>query len=288
MAMSAGTSTILRRGAAAAACALALVLAGCGGTGTSGSDSAEMAPDMAAPEAAPESVTGSGTTVEDTPREVIRNADISLRVDDVRVAVTSAAEIAKAAGGRVAGESLSAQGESYYGNLTLRVPADRLDAVLAELGALGDVQSVNVTAEDVTAQAVDLDARIAALETSIARLQQLLSQATTTKDIIDIESELTARQAELDSLNAQRAALSDAVALSTVYVSVTPLTSEPEWTPPGFLAGLETGWSAMLNFVAGLITIAGFALPFLLLLSIVVVPIIVIVLVIARRRQRPR
>jgi len=243
---------------------------------------------MAAPEAAPESVTGSGTTVDETPREVIRNADISLRVDDVRAAVEQAGAIAEAAGGRVAGESLSAQGESYYGSLTLRVPADRLDAVLSDLGALGDVQSVNVTAEDVTAQAVDLDARIAALETSIARLRQLLSQATTTKDIIDIESELTARQAELDSLNAQRAALSDAVALSTVYVSVTPLTSEPEWTPPGFLAGLQTGWSAMLNFVAGLITVAGFALPFLLLLAVFAVPIVVIVLVIARRRRRPR
>ncbi len=280
-------TTVLRRGAIIAACALALVLAGCGGSGSS-SDSAQMAPDMAAPEAAPESVTGSGTTVDETPREVIRNADISLRVNDVRAAVEQAGTIAEAAGGRVAGESLSAQGESYYGNLTLRVPADSLDAVLSELGALGDVQSVNVTAEDVTAQAVDLDARIAALETSIARLQQLLSQATTTKDIIDIESELTARQAELDSLNAQRAALSDAVALSTVYVSVTPLTSEPEWTPPGFLAGLQTGWSAMLNFVAGLITVAGFALPFLLLLAVFAVPIVVIVLVIARRRRRPR
>ena len=280
-------TAVLRRGALVAACALALVLAGCGGSGSS-SDSAQMAPDMAAPEAAPESVTGSGTTVDETPREVIRNADISLRVDDVRAAVEQAGAIAEAAGGRVAGESLSAQGESYYGSLTLRVPADRLDAVLSDLGALGDVQSVNVTAEDVTAQAVDLDARIAALETSIARLQQLLSQATTTKDIIDIESELTARQAEIDSLNAQRAALSDAVALSTVYVSVTPLTSEPEWTPPGFLAGLQTGWSAMLNFVAGLITVAGFALPFLLLLAVFAVPIVVIVLVIARRRRRPR
>ncbi|MFM9135135.1 MAG: DUF4349 domain-containing protein [bacterium] len=287
MSFTARRTTVLRRGAIVAACALALVLAGCGGSGST-SDSGAMPPDMAAPEAAPESVTGSGTTVDETPREVIRNADISLRVNDVRAAVEQAGAIADAAGGRVAGESLSAQGESYYGNLTLRVPADRLDAVLSELGALGDVQSVNVTAEDVTAQAVDLDARIAALETSIARLQQLLSQATTTKDIIDIESELTARQAELDSLNAQRAALSDAVALSTVYVSVTPLTSEPEWTPPGFLAGLQTGWSAMLNFVAGLITVAGFALPFLLLLAVIAVPIVVIVLIIARRRRRPR
>lgn len=278
-------TTVLRRAAVAAACGLVLVLAGCGGSGSS--DYGQVAPDMAAPEAAPESVTGS-ETVDETPREVIRNADISLRVDDVRAAVESAGAIAEAAGGRVAGESLSAQGESYYGSLTLRVPADRLDSVLTELGRLGDVQSVNVTAEDVTAQAVDLDARIDALETSIARLQELLTQATTTKDIIEIESELTARQAELDSLNAQRAALSDAVALSTVYVSLSPATSEPEWTPPGFVAGLQTGWSAMLNFLAGLITVTGFLLPFLLLLAVIVIPIVVIILVIARLRRRPR
>lgn len=99
------------------------------------------------------------------------------------------------------------------------------------MGDLGEVLSLNVVAEDVTAQGADLDARIGALEVSITRLRQLLATAETTKDLIDIEAELTARQAELDSLVAQRAALSDQVAQSTLVVSVSPRSEAVAWTP---------------------------------------------------------
>jgi hypothetical protein len=55
--------------------------------------------------------------------------------------------------------------------------------------------------------------------------------------------ELTTRQAELDSLVAQRAALSDLVALSTLNVTVDPRSEAAVWTPPGFVSGLESGWN---------------------------------------------
>ena len=133
------------------------------------------------------------------------------------------------------------------------------------------IQVVGVVAEDVTAQGADLDARIEALEVSIARLRQLLATAETTKDLIDIESELTARQAELDSLVAQRAVLSDQVAQSTLTVSISPSSESPTWTPPGFVSGLESGWNALRTVTATLVTLAGFLLPFVGALAVIAV-----------------
>jgi len=230
---------------------------------------------------------GMATDVEKQPdREIIRNGDMSVRVDDVRTGIDDVGAIAAAAGGRIASQTLDAMGEDLYGYVTLRVPADRLDGVIDEIGTLGTVTSLSVYAEDVTAQGVDLDARIAALQTSITRLQELLAEATSTKDLIDIEGELTARQAELDSLVAQRAALSDAVALSTLSVSITPSSEAAEWTPPGFLSGLESGWNAFRTTMAGLVTAAGFALPFLVAGALLVVPIVILVVVLSRRRRK--
>ena len=255
--------------------AIALLgLTACGG----GEMGGEMAPEEGKPTTA--------TVVEEPERQVIRNADLTLRVDDVRAAAGEVNDIATSAGGRTSQQSITTEGESIYASLTLRVPADSLDDVLARLGALGDVQSVNVTSEDVTTQVVDLDARIEALQTSVDRLQTLMSQATSAQDLVEIERELSARQAELDSLTAQRAALADAVALSTVTVWLSPSSEAAEFTPPGFLSGLESGWNALKTVVATIITALGFALPFLALILVVATPVVIVVLLIGRRRRR--
>jgi hypothetical protein len=172
--------------------------------------------------------------------------------------------------------------------MMLRIPAASLDDSLARIGALGTVTSLYITTEDVTAQGVDLDARIAALKTSVTRLNELLAQAKNTGDLLSIEKELSARQAELDSLTAQRKALSESVALSTVTVQISPTSAAAESLPPGFASGLESGWSALKTLVAALITVAGFLLPFALALTVVAIPVLVIVLVVRRRSRDSR
>ena len=217
-------------------------------------------------------------------REIIRNADIALRVDDVRETVDRIDSITAQAEGRVASKSVTATGDSLYAFVTARVPADRLDSVIAALGSLGEVTSLSVVAEDVTAQGADLDARIQALQASITRLRELLAAAQTTKDLIEIEAELTTRQAELDSLVAQRAVLSDLVALSTLNVSVSPSSEAAEWSPPGFASGLQSGWNALRTLTAGLITLVGFLLPFIAVLLLFAIPVVALVVVLRRRK----
>lgn len=236
-------------------------------------------------EAAPAPAPAQDTVVEPD-REVIRNATMSLRVDDVRSSASQVTGIAKGAGGRISSENLSASGEALYADITARVPAEQLDAVIAQVSGLGVVTSLSVTAEDVTAQGVDLDARIEALTTSVTRLEELLATATSTKDLVEIERELSSRQAELDSLVAQRALLSEAVALSTLSIYLSPNSDVAEWTPPGFLSGLESGWNALRTVTAALVTLLGFALPFIVVAAVIAVPIVVLIVALTRRRRR--
>jgi len=259
--------------------ALALVaLAACGGGSSSSGGEGQVTPDKGG------IVTGAPTANQS--REIIRYADIALRVDDVRATVRGVTDIAASAGGRVANESIDAMGQSEFATLTLRVPAATLDETLQRIGALGTVTSLIVNSEDVTTQAVDLDARIAALQTSVNRLTELLAEAKNTTDLLAIEQELSARQAELDSLTAQRKALSDQVALSTVNVSIAASTVASRTLPPGFAAGFETGWNALQTVVAAVITVAGFAVPFLLAFLVIAVPIALVIVLVRRARRR--
>jgi hypothetical protein len=83
---------------------------------------------------------------------------------------------------------------------------------------------------------------------------------------------------------AQRAALSDLVALSTLNVTVDPRSEAAVWTPPGFVSGLESGWNALRTVTAGLVTLLGFLLPFLGVLAVLAVPIVVFIFLLRRRK----
>jgi Ca-activated chloride channel family protein len=143
--------------------------------------------------------------------------------------------------------------------LTLRIPSAKVEGVLAEIGKLGTVDSIQINHEDVTAQRVDLDARIKALQTSVDRLLDLMSKAASTSTLLEAENALTERQADLDSLKSQRATLGDQIAYSTITVN---LGTEPEVIAEGgFFGAVKDGWHALVSFGGALAAMIGFLLP---------------------------
>lgn len=219
-------------------------------------------------------------------RSIIRTAYIAVRVDAVDTAVREVHELTDAAGGIVVGENLTGTEGDAYATVTAQVPADALDAYLERLRGLGSVDSLDVTAQDVTTQVVDLDARIAALETSIERLTTLMSDATRVEDLLAAEAELSRRQAEVDSLVAQRTYLAEQVAMSTVTVSLTPVTPIADLQTPGFWSGLQSGWSAFASLLGFAITALGFLVPFLIVAAIIAVPVTIVLVRRSRRAHR--
>ncbi|MFN7150162.1 MAG: DUF4349 domain-containing protein, partial [Microthrixaceae bacterium] len=132
-------------------------------------------------------------------------ANLSLGVDEVERAVDQAAEAVSSVGGFTATAEVDLEGDRQA-SASYRVPADQFDAALDALGALGEVRTKDVRTDDVTAEYADLESRVAALRTSIERLQGFLAQATDVGQIATIEAELTRREAELESTEGQRRA----------------------------------------------------------------------------------
>jgi hypothetical protein len=278
-------------GRAVAVLGLALVV-GCSGTG--GGDSGSADEGAAGGVTAPEDLGGPAGAPEntDTDRQVVTTASASLVVEDPADGAQQVSELVESAGGRVDERNEQAASgknglEGAFADLVVRVPADALTDLLADLEDVGDVANVSVSRSDVTSTAVDLDARISALQTSVARLQGLMAGATSTEDLLAAERELSDRQAELESLQSQRALLADQVELSTLSVHLEPFGVATPGGPDGFFDGLGTGWRALVATVAAAAVVLGVLLPWAGIAAVVTAGILVPLRLSRRRTAAP-
>lgn len=276
----------MRRVLALASLALAAaLLAGC----TAGSS---QAPDLAAP--APMTQLRSAesgatdATVLAPDRDVITTGEVSLVVDEPTAAATEATRLVVSVGGHVDAltERPAIDGRAASATLTLRIPAERLDATLDSIKQLGTVQSVSLNRQDVTTQVKDVDARVAALQASVDRLTQLMATATTTADLIDIESALSQRQADLDGLLAQQKYLKDQVQLSTISLALHQLGTAAAGAPTDFWSGLVAGWQALGAAFSGFLVALGVALPLLAIVAVLGAVTWLVIWLVRRRDAR--
>ena len=205
-----------------------------------------------------------------TDRSVITTGSVSLTVADPIRSAEDAATIVEEAGGRVDSrtETPETDNQSASANLSLRIPVGDLDRTLDALRALGTVNYVSLNSSDVTQQSQDLDARITALSTSVDRLLALMSQATTTADLIAIESELSTRQAELEGMKSQRDYLTDQIEYSTISLELYSTGTVAPGAPDNFWTGIVAGWNTLVTALGALLVGIGFALPWLAILAV--------------------
>ena len=150
-------------------------------------------------------------------------ADAAARAAAAHELADKVAAIGDAAGGYRG--AVNAKGDTVV--IALRVPVAEYEQVMSSLGELGLPTNLVEKASDVTAQVVDLDSRIKTMQEGVERVRALMADATKVSEVIAIESELSSREADLEALLAEQAALADQVALSTVTVTVTAVTDKP-------------------------------------------------------------
>jgi len=242
----------------------------------------------AAVPAAPADASKPGSAVVGVGPKLTKSASLDLRVKNVSAAAAKVRSIAtglqalvlsEQIGGGVPGDPRpllsNAQPSSDFngfGTLTLSVPADNLDVALDQLAKIGTVLQRNTASQDVTAQYVDTQSRLKTMRASVDRVRALMAQAKDIGQVVALESEMSRRQADLESLESQLAALNTAVDRSTVAVSLSTPGNEPV-SDNGFLSGLRSGWDAFTASAAGLFKGLGAVLPFAVFFALVGTPI---------------
>jgi Domain of unknown function (DUF4349) len=216
-------------------------------------------------------------SAEDFGRSQIKTAQLGLRSKTITTVMTQIENVASGQNGFVASENTvtDVHGRATSSSISIRVPVDSFEAAIADVLKLGQVSSRRISTQDVTGRVADVASRVTSAKDSIAQLRVLFSHAVKLSDIITLESELSDREADLESLLAQQRALTNATTLSTISVQVsrppTPMTitAVHHDKSTGFVGGLKQGWNALADTFVAVSHGLGAALP--LGLSILVI-----------------
>jgi hypothetical protein len=166
-------------------------------------------------------------------------------------------------------------------NVTVRVPAGKLDSIMAEIKALTpnpdeDVLSENVSGQDVTAEYTDLGSRLRNLEAAEEALVELMEKAEDPEDVLNIFDELTYYRGEIEVVKGRMKYIEESVDLSSISVNiVTKESLQPieigGWQPKGTAKKAIQALINALQFIGNAAIWFGiFCLPFLIPLGIAV------------------
>jgi hypothetical protein len=252
--------------------ALVLALSASGGLSALlfGASGGASAPEKGDTGAVPTATPGGGA-IEGDRIDVVRNGSFSLEVADVEASLTKLTGVVKSQGGYVSGSYRYTDASTPYLTVTFRVPAASFDAAVLALRAEGTVLSEQISTYEVTMQLVDLEARLRNLRASETALLELMTRATTVSDVLAVQTQLTAVRSDIESYDAQRAALADQVAMTTISVTISPVGSSIGNAANGFDLGKEVSLA-----IANLISVGRTVIVAAINLVIVVLPIALI------------
>jgi hypothetical protein len=168
--------------------------------------------------------------------------------------------------------------------LVLKVPSERLDGVLDGLRRLGTVRSETIAGEDVSAEYVDLEARLTHWRAQESVFLGLMAKAQTIPETIQIQQQLSVIQEQIEQLEGRRRYLEGQTAFSTVRLSLLEagaVAKRPEEAPTSTLArAWERAAGAALAVIGGTLFVLGVLLPLALVLGVPALALVAL-----RRRQ---
>lgn len=213
-------------------------------------------------------------------RLIIRNGSARLVVTDTHTARTAIeALVTEMANEGAFVVSVAERGSGQTSpiiNMQIRVPAVQFDNVMARLSALAvRVDDRTETAEDVTAEYVDLEARVTSLEAARDRLRDIMENAATTEELLQAEQQLAQREAEIEALKGRMQYLEQSARLSAISLELWPdVVAQPldnAWRPAETARRAVDGLIESLKDFADFLIVFTIAwLPWLLLWGVVI------------------
>jgi hypothetical protein len=171
-------------------------------------------------------------------RLVIQNTSLSLQVKEVAPVLSQIEVLAKGYGGYMVSSDLAKPEFSASGNITIRVPEDKRAEALDSFKKLAvKTVSEHVSGFDVTDQYTDIEARLAVLNQTKNKFEEIMAKAVTVADLLNVQRELINLQSQIDSLKGQQEYYKQSAKLTkiSIYLSTDelslPYAPDKSWRP---------------------------------------------------------
>jgi len=198
------------------------------------------------------------------PNLVIRSGTAAMQVDSLDRAIALVHGLARRVGGFIGSSTTqSGRGAVPEATLEIRMPADRFEDAVDALRPIGKVESVNVTAQDVGEEYVDVQARMANDHRLEARLIELVAQRTgKLSDVLAVEQELARVREEIERYQGRLRYLQTRAAVSTLSLTIhMPIPVVDEGSPGVMGEAVRDAWRNFITVVAFVIQSLGVIIP---------------------------
>lgn len=236
--------------------------------------------------AAPAAMSGAGSNAEsaaDTAsiplpenRKWVITMSLTAETENLTDAMGLLAEKIQESGGYVESQSVSGtavnSGRSPSAYITVRIPAEQLDSFVEDVSGMTNVVSSSRYVEDITLRYTDTEGRVKALQTEEARLLELMEQAETMSDLLEIEGRLTEVRYQLENYTSTLRLYDNQVDYATLDLT---LREVEKFTPPekqGFWQKVTSGLAdSMVDLGQGIVDFVAWVLielPYLVLVGL--------------------
>lgn len=214
-------------------------------------------------------------------RKIVRTASVSLYLENFDKGAKEIEAITRQYSGVVANKSVQRSTYSVYGTMTLWVPAGKLTKFIEEIEKVGKVRSSQMTAEDISDQYYDLEARLKSKTKQEERLLSMLDKEGNSLDhLLKLEQELARVRGEVETMEGRKRRWDQQVTYSTVTVTLTQdiqAAREPDdiWKPfrrairdikPTFISSV----GVFVKLIGGIILLVVALIPWAIALFILI------------------
>jgi len=159
-------------------------------------------------------------------RMVIKNASLSIVVEEPPATMDLIASMAEGLGGYVVSSNLFQVStdsglEIPQASITIRVPAEKLDQALDEIkSGAGQILSENISGQDVTQEYTDLESRLRNLERAEEQLAEIMDEAYQTEDVLSVYNRLVEIRSQIEVIKGQMQYYEQSAAMSSISVNI--------------------------------------------------------------------
>jgi len=208
---------------------------------------------------------GAVTAPASTGAMIIRTGTAGIEVDSLDNAIARVRLLASRVNGFVANTTIQGgRDQLRSASLELKVPSERFDDAITGLSPIGKVESVNVSAEDVGEEYVDIAARVENAHRLEARIIDLLANRTgKLQDVLSVEHELARVREEIERYEGRMRYLKTRASISTLTIAVherAPVIVPVAGDGP-ILVAFRQAWENLVGLVATFVASLGVLIP---------------------------
>ncbi|MDO9510593.1 MAG: DUF4349 domain-containing protein [Bacteroidales bacterium] len=212
-------------------------------------------------------------------RKIIKEGEISFETTNINETNSLISKTVQELNGYISKDNVNDYSDRLEHRIVIRVPSQHFDLLLKTISESADkLDSKNIDVLDVTAEYIDIDARIKTKKELEDRYKELLKQATKVDEILTIEKEIGQLRTEIESVEGQMKYLKDRISFSTLTATYYQKTTSAFRFTTKFGQAIKGGWDGFLWFLIGLTHLWTFIL----------IGLVTVYLIIRRRRNKKK